>query len=150
MNNLDIKSQSPQEEPSEDMEKIQSPAGVPVSEEEQSVTTQSITTQRELSKNLIPEVHKKEEGASLEEKSVKEKPSSQTKKLPRDILLEKAKAYQKEMHEKQMIEKDNQQISMNMGAGQNRSQPLAFQQAPFKKQKLSLMSFFRKSEKTLP
>ena len=75
--------------------------------------------------------------------------ANKSTKLPRDILLEKARAYQNEFHQKQKVEKDNHQLSMNMGTKAESVDQAPFQSPPFKKQKFGLIGFFRKSDKTL-
>ena len=76
-------------------------------------------------------------------------PAQPKAKLPRDILLEKAKAYQEKAQQKQQEEKDNQQMSWDL-KHQKKADFVEMNQAPFKKPKSSLLHFFRKSNPEPP
>ena len=84
-----------------------------------------------------------------ENKLSPKKPQAFKKKLPRDILLEKAKAYQEGIHKNQQAKKDHQQLSMNIDTSKQKVDQTTLSPPPFKKQKSSLISFFKKADKTL-
>ena len=84
-----------------------------------------------------------------ENKLSPQKPQTFKKKLPRDILLEKAKAYQEGVHKNQQAKKDHQQLSMNINTSKQKVDQTTLSPPPFKKQKSSLISFFKKADKTL-
>ncbi|MDE0518766.1 MAG: cell division protein FtsZ [Bdellovibrionales bacterium] len=79
----------------------------------------------------------------------KEAPNNEqsTKKLPKDILMEKARAYQAQLL-KQKQEKPHQQLSMGINEEVKPITKLK-QKPPFAKHRSDLMSLFKKSEKTL-
>ena len=80
-------------------------------------------------------------------KETQDSPSPSSKKLPKDILVEKAIAYREAQIQQNRETPENQQMSMNIGNNKHKSGSKKYM-SPFQKNKPGLMSLFKKSEKT--
>ena len=70
-----------------------------------------------------------------------------SKKLPKDILMEKAMAYQETQVDETRKSATNQQLSMNIGSNKDKIRTQKYT-SPFEKAKPRLIGLFKKSDKT--